>query len=100
MTSKFTRREFLRRSSALSILGTGTPFALNLAALSSAAAAPASDYRALVCLFFAGGSDTHNVVLATDTTSWNAYQTARNTGVDPIALLAAGTPANAGAAIN
>ena len=100
MTSKYTRREFLRRSSALSILGTGTPFALNLAALSSAAAAPASDYRALVCLFFAGGSDTHNVVLATDTTSWTAYQTARNTGADPIALLAAGTPPNAGAAIN
>ena len=73
-----SRREFLRISSLLSVLGpAGAPFALNLAAVGAAAAQSADDYRALVCLFFFGGNDSHNMVLATDPDSWAEYQRLR-----------------------
>ncbi|OJX03287.1 MAG: hypothetical protein BGO72_00685 [Burkholderiales bacterium 70-64] len=86
-----SRREFLRISSLLSVLGpAGAPFALNLAAVGAAAAQSADDYRALVCLFFFGGNDSHNMVLATDPDSWAEYQRLRATPPDPIALPAPG----------
>jgi uncharacterized protein (DUF1501 family) len=74
-----SRREFLRNASLLSLAGTvGTPFALNLFAMNSAVAAPIyTDYKALVCLYLAGGNDSANMILATDTPSWNGYQAAR-----------------------
>jgi uncharacterized protein (DUF1501 family) len=99
-SSPASRREFLRRASAMSALvGTGAaPLALNLAALGSASAQSAAGYRAVVCLFFFGGNDAFNTVLPTDTTSWNAYTATRTQQPDPIALLAPGTPPNAGAA--
>lgn len=86
-----SRREFLRRSTLLSMLGPGAAhFALNLAAIGAAAAQAAEDYRALVCLFFYGGNDAHNMVLATDPDSWSEYQRLRATPPDPIALAAPG----------
>jgi uncharacterized protein (DUF1501 family) len=91
MTSQASRREFLRRAGALSLLGPATPLALNLAALGSASAQAASDYKALVCVFLFGGNDTYNTVLATDTASWNNYVSVRNQAPDPIALKAVGT---------
>ena len=39
------------------------------------------------------------MVLPTDTASWANYTAVRNQAPDPIALLAPGTPANAGAAV-
>jgi uncharacterized protein (DUF1501 family) len=94
-----SRREFLRRTGALSVLaGAGAPFALNLATVGAAAAQSAGDYKALVCIFLFGGSDTYNVVLPTDTSSFANYTAIRNQGTDSIALLAPGTPPNAGAA--
>ncbi len=98
MTSATSRREFLRRAGALSMLGPATPLALNLAALGTASAQSAGDYRALVCIFLYGGNDAYNTVLATDTASWNAYTTVRNQAPDPIALRAAGVAAVPGAA--
>ena len=74
----FSRRNFL--GSMLAAAGsTATPFALNLAAMGEAAAQTASDYKALVCLYMAGGNDCHNTLLATDSTSWNEYQRLRLT---------------------
>ena len=86
----FSRRRFL--GSMLSLAGsTAAPFALNLAAMGQAAAQSADDYKALVCLFMAGGNDAFNTVLATDTSSWNEYQRLRNTGSnDSIHLPAVG----------
>jgi len=82
-----SRREFLRTSSLLSVLGpAGVPFAMNLATIGAAAAQTAGDYRALVCVFFFGGNDHHNTVIATDSASWNEYQRLRSTPPDPIAL--------------
>ncbi len=76
-----SRREFLRKASMLSVAGTiGAPFALNLFAINVAAASTynaVGDYKALVCLYLAGGNDSANMVIATDTPSWAGYQAAR-----------------------
>jgi uncharacterized protein (DUF1501 family) len=93
------RRQFLRRAAALSaVTGIGAPLALNLSLLGSAAAQGASDYRALVCLFLFGGNDAFNTVLATDAASWDAYTRTRTQAPDAIALRAAGTAPDPGAA--
>lgn len=81
MTEKMnaSRREFLRKASLMSVVGSaGAPFALNLLTMGSAAA-QATDYKAIVCLFMAGGNDQANTVLATDSTSWNEYTAVRTT---------------------
>jgi uncharacterized protein (DUF1501 family) len=89
-----SRRLFMRQASALSLVaGAGAPLALNLLAAGSAAAQPAGEYRAIVCLFMFGGNDAFNMVLPTDTASFNAYTAMRSS----IALLRPGTPANPGA---
>lgn len=89
--SNMDRRHLLRAGGALSMLGAAAPFALQLAAASSASGQSASSYRALVCIFLFGGNDANNAVLATDTDSWGRYFAARNTGSDPIALMPVGT---------
>jgi uncharacterized protein (DUF1501 family) len=90
-----SRRLFLRQAGALSALGTfGAPLALNLAAMGSAAAQTAGDYKALVCVFMHGGNDAFNMVLPTDAASWSAYTSVRRQDPDPIALLPAGTARN------
>ena len=50
----------------MAALGTGAPFALNLAALGAASAQTANDYKALVCIFLYGGNDNHNTVIPYD----------------------------------
>jgi uncharacterized protein (DUF1501 family) len=92
------RRRLLRMGGALSVLGVGAPFALQLAAAGAAAGAGTTpDYKALVCVFLYGGNDANNMVLATDTDSWGRYTSARNTGADPIALQSLGAAATMGA---
>ena len=94
-----SRRHFLRHAGAMSALvGSATPLALNLAALGSAAAQSAPDYKAIVCLFFYGGNDAFNMVLPTDAASWQAYTATRTQAPDPIALLAPGIAPNLSAA--
>jgi uncharacterized protein (DUF1501 family) len=101
-TSKQTRRELLRRMSALSCVGAAaSTFGLQLATVGAAGAQTApSDYRALVCIFLFGGNDSNNMVLATDNDSWGRYFSARNNGSSPIALMPPGTPATAIGAVN
>lgn len=86
-----TRRSFLRMAGAISVLGGAAPLALQLAAMGTAAAQNAFDYRALVCIFLYGGNDSHNTLLAADPDSWSRYWAARNIGADPIALMPFGT---------
>src|SRR5690606_17591765 len=77
-----SRRVFLRTSSLLGALApSAAPFALNLAAMGTAAAQSASDYRALVCLFMFGGNDSGNMVVATDPDSWSEYTRMRTGGM-------------------
>jgi len=72
----FSRRRFL--GSMLAAAGAGaSPFALNLAAMGTAAAQNANDYKATVCLFMTGGNDPFNTVVATDPASWAEYQRLR-----------------------
>ena len=101
MTSAASRREFLRRASALSIAGAATPWALNLAALGEAAAATATDYKALVCVFLYGGNDYANTLIPYDSASHAAYLGQRAAIAIPRESLAAstltpGTPLAAG----
>ncbi|MET0519531.1 MAG: DUF1501 domain-containing protein, partial [Burkholderiaceae bacterium] len=76
---KLQRREFLRRASALGVMGTAAPWALNLAAIGEAAAAAsgAGDYKALVCVFLNGGNDYANTLVPYDDAGYKAYQAIR-----------------------
>ncbi len=73
MTLDASRRAFLQRASALSLAGTATPWALNLAAMGEAAAQTATDYKALVCVFLYGGNDYGNTMIPVDAASYAAY---------------------------
>ena len=77
MTRNASRREFLKRSSAVSVAGAAAPWALNLAAIGAAAAQTATDYKALVCVFFYGGNDNGNTLVPYDTSTYNNYATLR-----------------------
>ena len=94
-----SRRQFLRTASVVSgsVGAAAAPFALNLASLGTAVAQTSTDYKAIVCLFLYGGNDSSNMVLRTDTASFAEYTRMRNTGNDPIALLAPGTVPNGNA---
>ena len=72
-----SRRAFISRASALSVAGAATPFVMNLAAIGEAAAATASDYKALVCVFMAGGNDYANTVVPYDTAQYASYSAQR-----------------------
>jgi uncharacterized protein (DUF1501 family) len=69
-----SRRAFLKRASALSVAGVAAPWALNLAAMAEASAATATDYKALVCVFFYGGNDYANTLVPYDAASHTLYQ--------------------------
>ena len=75
-----SRRAFLRRSGQLAMTGAGLPIALNLAAMSEAAAFDATDYKALVCVFMFGGNDYSNMVIPYDDPNYNRYSTIRGGG--------------------
>ncbi|MGV7206618.1 DUF1501 domain-containing protein [Oxalobacteraceae bacterium A2-2] len=83
-----SRRHFIGNMLTLAG-GSAIPFSLNLAAMGTAAAQTAADYKALVCVFLTGGNDAFNTVLATDSTSWSEYRRLRATG-SAIALAAPG----------
>lgn len=72
------RRHFLRHGCHLgatgATLGTGL---LNLA-MARHAAAQTDDYRALVCILFAGGIDSYNLLVPNDDASYQAYADIRS----------------------
>jgi uncharacterized protein (DUF1501 family) len=56
-----------------------SPFLLELNSLAAMAQeSGGSDYRALVCVYLAGGNDGHGTVIATDPTSFAAFTQARS----------------------
>ncbi len=75
--SRISRREFLKRASALSFTGTAAPFALNLASIGAASAQMAGGYRAVVCLFLFGGNDHTNTIVPYDQTEYDEYFNSR-----------------------
>ncbi|MEO1661461.1 MAG: DUF1501 domain-containing protein [Pseudomonadota bacterium] len=68
------RRHFLR-TSCLG-LGVGAGFASNLASF-NAFAADTDDYKALVCVFFFGAMDSHDMLLPYDQSSYNQFENIR-----------------------
>jgi uncharacterized protein (DUF1501 family) len=77
-----SRRSFLKTGLSLSMAGAAAPLAMNLAALSEAAAASSSvaagDYKALVCVFMYGGNDYANTLIPFDAPSYAAYNSFRS----------------------
>ena len=77
MTKPASRREFLRMAAALSATRFAPPLALNLAALGESAAATATDYKALVCVFMIGGNDNFNTLVPYDSANYAIYNQQR-----------------------
>ena len=101
MTDSLSRRAFLNRASVLGMAGAAAPFALTMGAIGEAAAATASDYKALVCIFLFGGNDYANTVVPYDASNFALYQNLRSniayqraqldaTVLNPVAAPAAG----------
>src|ERR1043166_1489225 len=73
-----TRREFLRRASCAAV-GTWaiTSTLRDLRFINAALAqSPPADYKALVCIFLAGGNDSNNLVIPTGT-EYQSYASIR-----------------------
>ncbi len=100
MNYDLSRREFLRRAGALGIAGVAAPLALNLSILGEAVAATApTDYKAIVCLYMAGGNDCHNLLIPADAASHAKYAAIRQALTVPKANLAStllGVPDSSG----
>jgi len=79
MSNQASRRAFLKRASALGVAGVAAPWAINLLSIAEAAAATATDYKALVCVFLYGGNDYANTLIPYDTANYTLYQQFRPT---------------------
>ncbi len=76
----FNRRNFLKGAGALSFAGSmSTLSALNN---SRAYAADITGYKALVCMFFHGGQDGHDLVLPYDQASYDRYAEIRSSMIN------------------
>ena len=83
------RREFLRSCCALGAAGVASQ--LERFGLVSALAQAASDYKALVCVFFFGGNDANNMIVPIDS-RYAGYRTMRGAvALTPDVLRPAGT---------
>jgi uncharacterized protein (DUF1501 family) len=67
-----SRRDFLKLSASLAALGL-----MGLGESRPAGAATASDYKALICVYLAGGNDGNNLIVPLDSARYTAYQTLR-----------------------
>ena len=82
--STISRRNFLQASASFGLLAA-------LGRLPLASAAPAQDYKALVCVFLFGGNDGHNTVVPLAGAQYAAYTAARGgLALPPNQLLAIG----------
>jgi uncharacterized protein (DUF1501 family) len=75
--AQWTRRLVLQRGLQLGAMGVAAPLAINLAAMSEAAAFDSSDYKALVCIFLYGGNDYANTVVPYDAANYALYHQIR-----------------------
>lgn len=72
-----TRREFLRRSGCG--IGSAAALAAGIERFSLIQAlAEGSGYKALVCVFLAGGNDGNNMIVPADSTGYSDYASVRN----------------------
>jgi len=86
----WARRDFLKCAAATAVGMCNRKATLGLLAGMEAAAveAAATDYKALVCIFLAGGNDGFNVLIPSDSTRYQTYKTSRgNLAFAPESLL-------------
>lgn len=91
MTTKkfdFSRRNFLKGAATLAAGRAILPWGLNFVAIGKAAAAVATDYKALVCVFLYGGNDHTNTLVPYDDTSYLTYLNLRSNLAYPRSSLA------------
>ena len=81
-----SRRDVLRLG-ALAACGTGLGTLFDLDRTLAAAAAPPGDYRALVCVFLFGGSDSHNLLVPRSESEYAQYAANRSNLALPLASL-------------
>ncbi|MBK9255716.1 MAG: DUF1501 domain-containing protein [Saprospiraceae bacterium] len=80
-----SRRQFLGEASCSAVGSMAfLSSVLNLGAINTLAARPhiianTGDYKAMICILLAGGCDTHNVLVPTETSDYNAYVATRGT---------------------
>jgi uncharacterized protein (DUF1501 family) len=92
---KINRRQFLGEASCSAVGSMAfLSSVLNLGAINTLAARPhilanPTDYKAMVCILLAGGCDTHNVLVPTETSEYNTYVATRGS----LALSLNATPA-------
>ena len=90
-----TRRQFLGEASCSAVGSMAfLSSVLNLGAINTLAARPhilanTGDYKAMVCILLAGGCDTHNMLVPTETSEYNSYVATRGS----LALSNTATPA-------
>jgi uncharacterized protein (DUF1501 family) len=83
-TPTISRRNFMQMGASFGMLAA-------LGRLQSVSAAPAQDYKALVCIFMFGGNDGHNTVVPLGNAQYTAYTAARGgLALPPGQLLAIG----------
>jgi uncharacterized protein (DUF1501 family) len=81
-------------STLLNLKMTGQAVAANLDSGTGAAQAN-DDFKALVCIFQAGGNDSYNMLIPTNTAQYNDYKTARGNLAHPLSGAGAALPINA-----
>ncbi len=96
--SLLTRRGFIRQAACAAVGTTAiSNTLLDLRLINSlVAAAPVTDYKALVCVFLYGGNDANNLIIPRSGTDYDAYAAARLNLAIPAASLLPIDPASAG----
>src|SRR5215475_13321327 len=74
-----TRREFIRQAACAALGTTALTSAVRDLRFMNAAVAQSNilDYKALVCIFLAGGNDSNNLILPTIQAEYDNYATIR-----------------------
>src|SRR5205085_6934421 len=77
--SKYSRREFMRQAACAAVGTAAMTSAIRDLRFMNAAVAQTgiSDYKALVCIFLAGGNDSNNLIIPTLQSEYNSYAAIR-----------------------
>lgn len=78
-TSSLSRREFLRQAACAAVGTAAVSATIRDFRFMNAAVAQSNinDYKALVCIFLAGGNDSNNLIIPTITSEYNSYAAIR-----------------------
>lgn len=91
--SVLTRRQFLRQAACAAVGTAAMTSAIRDLRFMNAAVAQSNitDYKALVCIFLAGGNDSNNLIIPTIQSEYDNYAAIRT---DVLAIPLSGAPAN------